>query len=716
MSGLTINAVLNSIENERLSRILWISSNQEIVYLYDLEADVMPFLIRYKELLSEITEGRITILDSDPYLVAIPEEELSDKEREIRDNIWSLVSDIVLDEPSIYETDIRGKIIACAAKKTGKTRYTLYRYLKTYWRGAKTKNAFLPKYKNSGGRGKERVSGEVKRGRPRKYGENNGKNVDEAMKRIFEQTIKKHYHDRREYALTDVYSLMIKEHYTRFEPQSDGKTKAVLLPDSELPTLAQFRYWYSKKYNAKDKLTKRKGEAKFALNHRALIGKSDYGVMGPGAKYQIDATVGDIYLVSRFNRAEIIGRPVLYFIVDVFSRMVVGMYVGLEGPSWAGAMMALANAAADKVKFCKEYGISITAEEWPCHYMPNAILADRGEMESKSVETLINALNVRVENAPPYRADMKGIIERYFRTINDTTIAFLPGHVKGSISERGGEDYRLDSKMDIYQLTEILIRCVLHHNNEHFLETYERTTDMIADNVMPIPRDLWNWGIANVSGALYLRSFPEETVKLCLMPIATATVTAKGIRFKSIFYLCERALKERWFETARAKGSYKVDISYDPRNMSVIYVRLDDGIYDKCFLAEWQDKYVDMRLEEIEYLHEMEKLSKRQHAPKELASKVDLLTAIDNIIEEAEMMARQTVVPKSKNARTKGISDNRRKEKELNRHDEAFLLGDDNLMPEVQAFDQKPNETADEPINPTLAMLLEQLEERLDEK
>ncbi|GHV40576.1 hypothetical protein FACS189490_05970 [Clostridia bacterium] len=215
--------------------------------------------------------------------------------------------------------------------------------------------------------------------------------------------------------------------------------------------------------------------------------------------------------MSRFNRADIIGRPVIYFIIDVFSRMVTGMYVGLEGPSWAGAMMALANAMNDKVKYCAEYGIAITPEEWPCYGVPGAILGDRGEMESKSAETMINTLNVRVENAPPYRGDMKGIIEQYFNTTNEIALTRLPGHVKPDARERGGKDYRLDAKLDIQQLTKILIQCVLHHNNHHLLETYERTTDMITDGVVPIPLEIWGWGIAHLSGAL--RSFPEDKIK-----------------------------------------------------------------------------------------------------------------------------------------------------------------------------------------------------------
>jgi hypothetical protein len=112
-------------------------------------------------------------------------------------------------------------------------------------------------------------------------------------------------------------------------------------------------------------------------------------------------------------------------------------------------------------------------------------------------------------------------------------LLFLPGHIKSDAAQRGGNDYRLNAKFDIRQFTEMLIQYVLHHNNHHFLESYERTADMIADEVKPIPIEMWKWGIANYSGAL--RSFPEETVKLCLMPSDTASVTKKGICFNGLY-------------------------------------------------------------------------------------------------------------------------------------------------------------------------------------
>jgi len=702
MRDFRVNDVLKSVDEEHLWRILWIAEDRKGAYMFNMNTLEMPIFAEYSAIRKQVDDEILVFQDADPYILAVSEDCLSEKDKNFRNNIWAIMQSVVADEPNIYARKSRLEILNVKSKEHGKSVKILYKYLKWYWKRGKTKNAFLPNHQNCGGSGKEhKIRGNGKIGRPRKYGESIGINVDDEIKAIFERAVKKYYHTRNEYTLKAVYEFMIRDYCEKFISQ-DG-----LISEDKIPTIDQFRYWYNKNHDVTEKISKRKGEKKYALDHRAVLGKSDYGVMKPGAKYQIDATIGDIYLVSRFNRAEIIGRPVIYFVIDVFSRMVVGMYVGLEGPSWAGAMMALANAASDKVKYCAEYGVEITEDEWPCRHMPDAILADRGEMISKSVETLVNSLNVRVENAPAYRADMKGIVERYFRTVNDTAVVFLPGHVKPDMCERGGKDYRLDAKLDIHQVIKIIIRCVLHYNNNHYLGGYERTADMIADEVFPIPLNLWNWGNENYSGAL--RSFPEETVKLCLMPSDTATVTSKGIRFKGMYYMCEKAKVERWFETARAKGSFKVDVSYDPRNMSSIYVR-EGRTFEICFLAEWQDKYIGMCLDEIIYLQESEKLAQHKNAPKELTKKVELLTEIDKAIAEAEEMARQTAIPKSKTARTANIRENRRDEKERNRYEESFSIVHRDL---VKATAGTPEEEA---ISPTLLMIKEQVEERLNEQ
>jgi hypothetical protein len=709
------NMLLRNSDDKTLYRVLWLSEDRQLMYLFNITTMSIPEVIPCSEVQRRISEGIIAPQSDDPYIRLVAESELSEKEQTARDNIWALMSDAVANEPDIYVRKPRAAILANIVAKSGKQLKTLYDYLKIYWKHGKRKNAFLPNYGNCGAPGKERTAAAKKRGRPRKYDNNVGVNADEATKTIFEKAIKKYYHTRDGHTLKYAYDMMIAEHYVGYITLPDGAKKAEPLNSGIIPTIEQFRYWYHKMHSDKETITKRKGATKFELEHRAITGKSDFGIMGPGAKYQIDATVGDVYLVSRFNRADIIGRPVIYFIIDVFSRMVTGMYVGLEGPSWAGAMMALANAMSDKVKYCAEYGVVITPEEWPCFGVPGAILGDRGEMESKSVETMINTLNVRVENAPPYRGDMKGIVEQYFNITNETALFRLPGHVKPDMAERGGKDYRLDAKLDIHQLTKILIQCVLHHNNHHLLETYERTSDMIADGVVPIPLEIWNWGITHLSGAL--RSFPEDKIKLALMPADTASVTAKGVRYRNIYYLCDRAVSEYWFERARSKGAWKIDISFDPRNMSTIYIRNTDGTVEKCWLSEWQDKYGSKSLDEILHLLETEKSLGRKNASKEMASKAELSAAIDSVISEAEEMARQTAVPKSKAERTKNIRDNRRSEKTANRLDEAFEIGDYG-EPEMEpgAASVPESESKSEEIHPMLAMIKQQLEERLNEK
>ena len=253
------------------------------------------------------------------------------------------------------------------------------------------------------------------------------------------------------------------------------------------------------------------------------------------------------------------------------------------------------------------------------------------------------------------------------------------------------------------------VHVLLNVINLSYLEGYERQEDMIADDVLPIPIHLWNWGIAHRSGRL--RSVSEDTIKLCLMPADTALVTAKGIRFKGMVYLCEKAVREHWYETARAKGSFRVNISYDPRNMSRVYLRLPDGAgIEPCFLADWEAKYQQKCLDEIIALQALEKGMRGRNSSQELQSRIDLNAEIEKVVKEAEDMARQTAVPASKRERTGNIRENRGAEKQLNRQQEAFVLGDE---PESAPV---PVPIGEEEISPTLAMIKKKLEERLGDK
>ncbi len=186
----------------------------------------------------------------------------------------------------------------------------------------------------------------------------------------------------------------------------------------EFPHIINFTIGLKKLEDPKKDIQFRKSTKEYELKYRPILSDSKSETNGPGTRFQVDATIADIYLVSSLDVNKVIGRPVIYAVLDVYSRIITGLYVGLEGPSWIGAMMALDNMIADKVEFCKQYGIDITPEQWPTHHLPEIIIADRGEFEGYSVENLINNLNLKIENTTAYRGDLKGIVERKFRTFN----------------------------------------------------------------------------------------------------------------------------------------------------------------------------------------------------------------------------------------------------------------------------------------------------------
>ncbi|MBG1266645.1 DDE-type integrase/transposase/recombinase [Nostoc sp. WHI] len=692
-----------------IERILWIDEGYIIAFVLNINSQKgLPEPKKVSEILEAMSEGLAFKQKQDPWARIVRDDNLTDREKEYRDKAWEIISSLIVQEPSIYYRNTRGSLVKQVIKKYNEGKEqdklvekTIYGYMRRFWQRGKNKNALIPDFMNSSGKGKIRGNSDKKRGRPKKYSYDpeisEGVNVTEEDRKIFRIAISKFYNNKKENYLTTAYDLMVKKYYKEgIRYDENGVIKPILTPAEEIPTITQFRYWYKSEQDDVTKtLISRIGAKKFALENRAILGTSKMETIGPGSRYQIDATVGDVYLLSKYNRNWIIGRPVIYIIIDVFSRMITGFYVGLEGPSWIGAMMALANVAVNKVMFCQEYNINITEEEWCCNQMPDAILGDRGELAGMAVEQLIPNLHVRIENTASYRADWKGLVERHFRTIHEHVKPFLPGYVDTDFRQRGARDYRLDAKFDIDQFTEIIILLIIWHNNNR-LNKYERDEAMIADDVPPIPRELWKWGIANRSGRL--RTFPEDIVKLNLMPTEKATITPKGIKLrgKDMYYICDRAEKEKWFEKARSnmlsKSEKSLIVSYDIRNPNFIYLPSEDGRnFEKCSLIDLEGRYINKNFYDIEYLLAYEELQKQKTQSKTLQEKVDLLADIEHRVSKAENMTEAAQDEQlSKSKKVAGIREHKAFEKAKRRENEGFELAIEEKQSISEALDSEP--------------------------
>ncbi|MBZ9689341.1 Mu transposase C-terminal domain-containing protein [Clostridium estertheticum] len=677
---LAVNTLLE-YSKEKVERILWINNEYTIAFIIDIFANTcIPFVRNIEDIHEGLKEGNIIILDDDPVFKLISEEDLSDEYKKIRNKRWNIISSINT-EPQIFETKKRKEIILKASEQFDISSKSINRYLIRYWQRSKNINALLPDFCNCGNPGKERNNnGLSKIGRPKKYKDiiGVGINIDDEIKRIFRIAIDKYYYTSKQNSFTVAYELMLKEFFFDDFKIQKGIKIPLIKSNSELPTINQFKYWYKQERNIKKEVTLRKSAKKYELESRAVIGSSTEEAQGPGSVFMVDATIGDVFLTSMFNRNWIIGRPIIYCVMDLFSTKIVGIYIGLEGPSWSGAMTALANCARDKVEFCREYGISINNEEWNCDQLCDSLLADRGEFEGYAVENLINGLHINVKNTSSYRGDLKAKIERFFLSMTMAIKPFVPGYINEDHRQRTGKDYRIEGRLNLFEFTQIVIKLVLYHNS-HWLKSYNREEMMIEDDVDCIPNKLWEWGVRNRAGKL--RSVSEDTIKLYLMPSAIAQITFRGIKFKGIYYSCNLALVEKWFEKAR-QCSWSITVSYDIRNMSYIYIKNKDiNTFEKCFLLDNQQKYKNKSLDEIQHLFKMEQEKETLNQESILQSKIDLISEIQAIVKKSEKANNNVVSSmESDRSKIKGIRINRKIEKTLNRNNEAFELGKKTYM------------------------------------
>ncbi len=306
----------------------------------------------------------------------------------------------------------------------------------------------------------------------------------------------------------------------------------------------------------------------YLRKHRPTLGDATKQAPYPGALYQIDNTTADICLVHSKRQDLLIGRPILYLVVDTLTMLIAGFHVTVENPCYNVAALALWNAYCDKEKFCADLGIKIKTEDWPSYGLPTKVLADRGEMLAYASDGLIEKLGVGIANTAPYRADAKPLVERMFGQVNGRTIRWLEG-AKPYGEDPSRDDYRKLARLPTDTFTKILVETIVTYNKS-VREGYWLDQEMIATGVQIRPVALWAWGMRNLTGMM--KHMDEASVRVGLMPIKTASVTESGICLGRLYYHCPPDVAEEWMTRARNRGHWPIDCSYDPNSVDYIFL------------------------------------------------------------------------------------------------------------------------------------------------
>jgi putative transposase len=650
-----------------LYRLLEIYPDHDLVVMFQLDnvkRMKRPLKLSIKRLKTEISDGLMLQEQFDvPHALQLGEEEIPEEWKQIRDRKYKLIAPLVQDQEFLLRLVSTGKSseLRKRAEETACQLSTLYRTLHTYWRYGQTKNALIPLYANSGAPGKPKPDTGKQRGRPPKqpvfdFQTRENISISEIDKKQIRAAINEYYINQKAETISSVYKKFLFKYHLEEIEQAEHEKRAPVVP-----SITQFRYWFKILRNIVKDEKRRDGEVAWEKNKRGLLGSVSENVSAPGDRYEIDATVGDIYLVSPYNRTRVLGRPVIYVIVDEASRAVVGFFVDIAYASWDSAKQALLNSFLPKTAFCERFGVSITEDDWPCHHLPRALLADRGEMIGLAPEQHLSPMGLKLEFAAATRADWKSVVERRFGIVNKEALHELQGTTKGKPRGRMDPDPKKKAIHTIREVTAILIKDFIEFNKTRHIDDL-RTPGLISLDLAPTPLNFWNYHVSRHLDSL--STVDEMQARAELLPAIKVQVTGRGITDGQTFYTCPQAEKEEWFSRARMQGEWSLDARVDDENTSIIYVRKDiRSPLVPCTILPREKLYADRHRAEVIWLSEWTREKKETNS--DLAGKVRQAGNVDNSRKQAMEDRKKEYGTFSETPnKTKNLKDAREKENE----------------------------------------------------
>jgi hypothetical protein len=515
-----------------------------------------PYLVPWESLVDELETGNLVRMSSSEQKVdqclqlhgskiLRSVDTLNDGEAARFRKLSDVMMPIVSNSDLLFNRLMRANVFEDAAEKNSVHIMTIRRLYYRYFFFGCDKRAFIPDYTKRGG---PQCRSDKFRGKPNK--------------------------DNQRVLFKDVKSLLFKvadQDYLRGGKSFDRTYQDMLLLHFDsltaVPSEDQLRYAI--------RLLKRQNRTRITANDRLTrasatvktTGSSRDNVPGPGFIFEIDSTNLQIYAVSRFGRRRVVGQPVLYLVVDVWSGCIVGFTVSLQPPSYDMMLSTLVCCARDKNDVCREIGINLKPGEWPCNHLPLILRSDRGSEYTSDKAEPIASFGIELAMAPSMRPDRKGVVEGKLGELkNIDQFELLPGRHKKN-PKRRDPDGKKKAALTIDEIKKIIGLYILEINRRPPEEApYELDFNTISRMTRS---DMFKWGIENRSGYTQERDF--TWIVRNLMKRDFAKVTAKGISFRGMLYLSTRMAELGYFNKAKPGRSYDISIYIDENRAWEIY-------------------------------------------------------------------------------------------------------------------------------------------------
>lgn len=279
----------------------------------------------------------------------------------------------------------------------------------------------------------------------------------------------------------------------------------------------------------------------------------DLDIFHSNQVWQCDHTRADVLLVDRDGK--LIGRPWLTTVIDSYSRCIVGINVGFDAPSSQVVALSIRHAILKK-NYAAEYKLNC---EWGTLGTPQYLFTDGGkDFRSNHLAEIASQLGFVLKLRD--RPSEGGIVERPFKTFNQSLFSTLPGYTGSNVQERPKEAEE-DACLTLRELEHLVVRFVV--------DKYNQSIDARIGDQTRFQR--WEAGLIADPEVL-----PERQLDICLMKQARRQIQRGGyIRFENINY------KGTYLE---GHAGQTICLRYDPRDItSILVYRKDKG--QDVFLA-----------------------------------------------------------------------------------------------------------------------------------
>ena len=400
-------------------------------------------------------------------------------------------------------------------------------------------------------------------GRPAKYGLVKGVVLNDEVRERFDEFLGR-YKKGREQTFKNAYIGLTEKYYSEMK-----NGVLVPLPESQRPTYKQF-YYYCHKHLTGAEMDEIKTSRMEARNQkRLLLSSARKDAIRPGWICEVDALEVDLSITSVLHPDQAVGRPIVYFMVDVYSSMIVAASVSFENNSMIGLTNLLTNLADDKTEYCKKHGFNVDGNAyWKSCFIPHELRCDRGsDFMSNKFEEVCNRLGIIRTLEPPGMGSMKGIVEQSFHQFQSTFRPLLEKN--GLITKRYDSNHHREAMLNIENFEQMLITFILEHNRKT-IENYPMSKQMIKENITPSPINIWEYGCEKFGSPIPITSANRSQFIYDLMPEVNASLSRKGITYKDLVYINnETALLSKMYDLGTKRTKFPV--RYDPRNVSHVY-------------------------------------------------------------------------------------------------------------------------------------------------